>query len=224
MIDHDIQRVRDGLLRVAEFDVLRPLALAALERVKDRLAAASRERDAVVILLRAKTSDETWANYPDPIQKAVEAEYVKLRAELAWTDPQWDATDGAHPCWWRGHDRGVAGMRQRLEEVTRDLREERSRANDYLEAVAQIRADRDAWRLRAEGAEACLRDCNSGGDVGVADRRRFILAAYDALPASPVSLTTVPEGQREHLVPNPTSQIPAEQTDNQGDRHGTEEV
>jgi hypothetical protein len=41
-----------------------------------------RARDAVVILLRAKTDDVAWAKYPDSIQDAVDAEYAKLRAEI----------------------------------------------------------------------------------------------------------------------------------------------
>jgi chromosome segregation ATPase len=38
---------------------------------------------------------------------AAEAEVKRLR--LAWDDPEMDATDGAHPAWWRGNDAGVAG-------------------------------------------------------------------------------------------------------------------
>jgi hypothetical protein len=32
-----------------------------------------------------------------------------VRVRLAYDDPSLDATDGAHPAWWRGSDAGVAG-------------------------------------------------------------------------------------------------------------------
>lgn len=36
---------------------------------------------------------------------------------LARGDPQWDGTDAAHPAWWRGNDRGVEQVVERLTEV-----------------------------------------------------------------------------------------------------------
>jgi hypothetical protein len=56
-------------------------ALASMDEAK-------RARDAVVILLRAKTDDATWAAYPDCIKDAVDAEYEALRqrAERAEAD------------------------------------------------------------------------------------------------------------------------------------------
>jgi hypothetical protein len=51
---------------------------------------------------------------------------VRLYAELPELYPSkddriddlfWDATDGAHPAWWRGNDRGVQGACERIQKV-----------------------------------------------------------------------------------------------------------
>ncbi len=47
----------------------------------DRIAALTTERNAVVILLRAKTDTATWGKYPETLQAAVEAEYAALTVE-----------------------------------------------------------------------------------------------------------------------------------------------
>lgn len=49
------------------------------------------------------------------IVKGLQAEVQKLRAELMSTNEEWDTTDGAHICWWRGHDNGAKGMKAKLE-------------------------------------------------------------------------------------------------------------
>jgi hypothetical protein len=36
-------------------------------------------------------------------------------------DPQWDATEGAHPAWWRGCDHGVARERARIHAAVEGL-------------------------------------------------------------------------------------------------------
>lgn len=36
-------------------------------------------------------------------------------AQLIATAEEWDTTDGAHPCWWRGHDNGAQGMERKLQ-------------------------------------------------------------------------------------------------------------
>lgn len=47
---------------------------------------------------------------PKIMQAAVAIDALADRLEEAERadDPQWDATDGAHPAWWRGNDAGVA--------------------------------------------------------------------------------------------------------------------
>lgn len=47
----------------------------------------------------------------------------ELRKELESTKPTWDATDAAHPCWWRGHDNGAKGMAKLVEELRAKLAE-----------------------------------------------------------------------------------------------------
>ena len=42
-------------------------------------------------------------------RKLREATEEIVRVSLAYDDPSLDATDGAHPAWWRGSDAGVAG-------------------------------------------------------------------------------------------------------------------
>lgn len=47
------------------------------------------------------------------IQWALDAEARRAEIEKA-NDPIWDATDGAHPAWWRGHDNGAEGTAKLL--------------------------------------------------------------------------------------------------------------
>jgi hypothetical protein len=53
------------------------------------------------------------------IDQLDEAQYERdrLRVELAQMkdDPQWDATDAAHPAWWRGQEQASREWSKRLE-------------------------------------------------------------------------------------------------------------
>jgi hypothetical protein len=51
----------------------------------------------------------------------LEREVKRLRGELEYTKPEWDATDAAHPCWWRGHDNGSNGMLERVNKILDQL-------------------------------------------------------------------------------------------------------
>jgi hypothetical protein len=69
-----------------------------IESFRAQLDAANRVRNAVVILLRAKTGDATWAAYPDCIKDAVDAEYEALRllireeiSRVGWPEPSCQA-------------------------------------------------------------------------------------------------------------------------------------
>lgn len=42
--------------------------------------------------------------------RRLNARIADLERQLESTKPVYDATDGAHPCWWRGHDNGSEGM------------------------------------------------------------------------------------------------------------------
>ena len=85
----DLERINDNctiaMLEHERADKLRvdlDKALEAQRTAEANEKAADRERDAVVILLRAKTDDTTWAKYPDSMKDAVDAEYAELRADL----------------------------------------------------------------------------------------------------------------------------------------------
>jgi len=89
-------------VRLADFRVK-----AAESRSDDfaaRLAAAEAE---VATLKTVALANQNAAIDLSGKLAAAEAEVKRLR--LAWDDPEMDATDGAHPAWWRGNDAGVAG-------------------------------------------------------------------------------------------------------------------
>lgn len=50
------------------------------------------------------------------------AEIDRLRAEVAALrdDPEFDATDGAHPAWWRGHDYVSARFKEELDKARKE--------------------------------------------------------------------------------------------------------
>lgn len=76
-------------------------ALAAAEAEAARLNGVVDEHAADAMragLERAKTE-----------RRLREATEEIVRVRLAYDDPSLDATDGAHPAWWRGSDAGVAG-------------------------------------------------------------------------------------------------------------------
>jgi hypothetical protein len=56
-----------------------------------------------------------------------ESIFRELIALRSGDDPRFDATDAAHPAWWRGHDRGAAGMRELVEKLKDELRQARAR-------------------------------------------------------------------------------------------------
>ena len=60
--------------------------MSEIAKLRAERDAANRARNAVVILLRAKTDDATWAAYPDCIKDAVDAEYATLRQRAERTE------------------------------------------------------------------------------------------------------------------------------------------
>jgi chromosome segregation ATPase len=64
---------------------------------------------------------------PSPMSTELFAEIDRLRAELgalkAADNPEFDATDGAHPAWWRGHDYVSARFKEELDESEVELDE-----------------------------------------------------------------------------------------------------
>ncbi len=77
---------------------------------------------------------------------------------LESTRPEFDCTDAAHPCWWRGHDNGARGMEAKLKkEHAREIAElqaelDRRHSVRYDEVITELR-DR-AWRERVRREDA----------------------------------------------------------------------
>jgi hypothetical protein len=65
------------------------------------------------------------------IIKGLQAEIKVQRRELESTKEEWDTTDGAHICWWRGHDNGAKGMKAKLEK-------------EHARELSDLRADYEA--------------------------------------------------------------------------------
>ena len=61
---------------------------------------------------------------PSPLSTELFAEIDRLRAELgalkAADNPEFDATDGAHPAWWRAHDYVSARFKEELDKSRRE--------------------------------------------------------------------------------------------------------
>lgn len=76
------------------------------------------------------------------------AEIDRLRAEVVALrdDPEWDATDGAHPAWWRGHDYVSARFKEELDKARRER-------DECVEEVKDIRKERDDAKADFESLE-----------------------------------------------------------------------
>src|ERR1019366_6468022 len=155
----DLERINDNctiaMLEHERADKLRvdlDKALEAQRTAEANEKAADRERDAVVILLRAKTDDTTWAKYPDSMKDAVDAEYAELRAENERLTVQLAgcsvAAEGlikdpaTRDQWgWSPAYQEVLELRLKYNEAirTRTLAQEAS--TRALEAIAKLRAD-----------------------------------------------------------------------------------
>jgi NTP pyrophosphatase (non-canonical NTP hydrolase) len=74
----------------------------------------------------------------DEVVASMDAEAQRLRAEVESTKPEWDATDGAHPCWWRGHDNGARGMEAKMSGDLAALRAENAALRGAMERVGTL--------------------------------------------------------------------------------------
>lgn len=86
---------------------------------------------------RARELDQSGAVWKARAKKA-ESALAEARVELETTKPEWDATDGAHPCWWRGHDNGSKGMiavNAKLEANLAEARAEVERLRSAMDAA-----------------------------------------------------------------------------------------
>ncbi len=97
------------------------------------------------------------------LRERAEAAEAELERQ---NDTAYDATDGAHPAWWRGHDNGVKGMAERvaslqarLDVVREDRRLQRVRATDAEIALDKLQAqlrerEEELARLRLNPQES----------------------------------------------------------------------
>jgi hypothetical protein len=92
-----------------------------------------------------------------------------VRVRLAYDDPSLDATDGAHPAWWRGNDAGVAGAVGIVNEALdgplplpgcvggADLERVRQRVaalRERCKALEEAGNRLDGWAARSDNTEA----------------------------------------------------------------------
>lgn len=141
----------------------------------DALLSALRDRDRLASEL-ARVREELDSTIADDWQALLETEaalssaraYAKrwkavakrLRARLEERDdPQWDATDGAHPAWWRGEDYGVTEACRMILEVINGKPAGPGRSSHELfqttrERVAALRDELTEERATREKAEA----------------------------------------------------------------------
>lgn len=172
-----------GRAKAEEADVARLLAeLDALRATHEATAQAF--DDLVVRVWRAATGDTHEG--PASVDALIEAVERRAAARMEpMTDAALDAacaaedrataddllldgTDGAHPAWWRGHDRAAEVWSGRVDELTRERDEARADAERAREAYAinlaglrdaLRRADDDRAKWRAELDEARAAFC-----------------------------------------------------------------
>jgi len=165
----DARRVRRAL-----FEAGRAAELKELEAAKAELAEAKRgDPDGhlvAVYQVLTGSSDVTGDLFDgeEPRYGRVVARAKEMRAELekAQDRPKSDATDGAHPAWWRGHDRAETKFR---------------------ELVACLRSELDAAKAENERLGAIITLVASWLDVapddGSTGYAQQLLDAIDALKA-----------------------------------------
>jgi hypothetical protein len=80
--------------------------------------------------------------------EGVEAGRREAAAQLdALTDrPEFDATDGAHPAWWRGHDASEAKFREKIDALTAGLAASEAARKKFSEAFDSLQGAPENWR------------------------------------------------------------------------------
>ncbi len=88
---------------------------------------------------------------PSPLSTELFAEIDRLRAELgalkAADNPEFDATDGAHPAWWRAHDYVSARFKEELDKSRRERDDLKAKLDAELPAM---------WREDIQSLNECL--------------------------------------------------------------------
>lgn len=86
---------------------------------------------------------------------------VALHAEVARLrdDPALDGTDGAHPAWWRGHDRAAEVWRERVEAAEREA----ARLREIIEGRTVPPTDEQMDAIRASGGAVRIQVVRASG-------------------------------------------------------------
>jgi hypothetical protein len=94
---------------------------------------------------------------PEPVSPGWE---WKLYTLYTLDPPELDATDGAHPAWWRGHDHGATKAAEAIIAVIMNGSREGTFANQTVEAAAAFaRGMALGWEQRLLEYETRLEDC-----------------------------------------------------------------
>lgn len=115
-------------------------------------------------------------------------------------DPQWDATDAAHPAWWRGNDHGVAAVVQIIND-TLDGKAPGTYGSAALTAaiqrVAAARADgmREAARIAVKVRQSA-NDCAREPDLIPNIRREYLAQARGAEDVEAAILAAIEKKDR----------------------------
>lgn len=95
---------------------------------------------------------------------------VALHAEVARLrdDPALDGTDGAHPAWWRGHDRAAEVWQGRAEAAEREAAMLRGETAGAAVSLGIISDDLDSTRRQLDAARADLARVTAERDAAFA--------------------------------------------------------
>jgi hypothetical protein len=233
----------DRLLGLAERHWLVPADIENVRELMKRAEAAESELARVRAELAAVCDEipvkggETFATAVPRIVRERDEARDKLSALEAQLSPDNDATDAAHPCWWRGHDAGAKGMAVLVEKLRGQLAEcERERdelatlrqaaivrQGEAVSELADVSAERhylrdEVERMRAvvEAVQAYRVACDDLGTPSAQWR-----GARDALWSALDALTSAGSSSPQDSVPAPepgTVTIPLLPTSPETDR------
>lgn len=169
--DHSAEQLQEIISDAMDYELPVDDTQPIVVRLKSATdtAVAQQNLDAVVILLRAKSSDEEWARYPDRLRDAVALEYAKLREDLARLTQERDG----------GMAKAAQLRRDLLSALAREqsLISERARHAAHCADLENERAG--ALRVRDLAREASNRDLEAKRAAEAEGKRlRDALAVY----------------------------------------------
>jgi len=87
-------------------------------------------------MLTAKELAESLCCDAPASQRSIESVIQQVMDELA-DDPQWDATDSAHPAWWRGNDAGANAVAAIALNAAHGMKHSGVYGSDLIERMAK---------------------------------------------------------------------------------------